>query len=177
MKTLIELYDERAIENVLGPETFRPEKVCYLCPPEIARDRQKHLILRSFFAHRGLDIKLEFAETSLYNSEAIFQQMKAIAARSEDCALDVTGGTDAALFAAGMFCRESGIPTFTYSRKQNRFYNISNAAFADNLMCRLVYQVEDFFKMTGGTRSAKGAWITVLYLPTWIRSIPFSGSF
>lgn len=33
MKTLIELYDERAIENVLGPETFKPETVVYLCPP------------------------------------------------------------------------------------------------------------------------------------------------
>ena len=31
MKTLIELYDERPIENVLGTEVFRPERTVFLC--------------------------------------------------------------------------------------------------------------------------------------------------
>lgn len=64
--------------------------------------------------------------------------------------MDVTGGTDAALIAAGMFCRETNIPTFTYSRKRNRFYNISNAPFADDYPCTLSYDVEEFFAMAGG---------------------------
>ena len=35
MQTLIELYDERPLENVLGVEIFRPERVVYICTEEI----------------------------------------------------------------------------------------------------------------------------------------------
>ena len=42
MKTLIELYDDRPIENVLGTEMFRPERTVFLCPPEIAGNVPLH---------------------------------------------------------------------------------------------------------------------------------------
>ncbi|MBQ6496742.1 MAG: DUF1887 family protein [Firmicutes bacterium] len=150
MKTLIEIYDERAIENVIGPETFRPEDVVYLCPSEIAQDRRHQNKLRSFFESRGLAVRLHFTECSMYKADTIERQLKEIAAKYEDCAVDITGGTDAALFAAGMFCQETGMPVYTYSRKKNRFYNISNAPFADALPCTLEYRAEEFFRMTGG---------------------------
>ena len=40
MHTLIELYDERPLENVLGVEVFRPERVVYVScdPATLARD-------------------------------------------------------------------------------------------------------------------------------------------
>lgn len=151
MKTLIELYDERIIENVLGPESFHPEHIIYLCPAEVAEDERQRDSLRQFLRSRGLQADMEFMSTSLYKSDRILQQLKKIAALHADCAMDVTGGTDAALFAAGMFCSESDIPVFTYSRKRNSFYNISNAPFADERPCTLSYNVEEFFRMAGGT--------------------------
>ena len=39
MKTLIELYDERPIENVLGTEMFHPEETLMLCSPEVVSDK------------------------------------------------------------------------------------------------------------------------------------------
>ena len=41
MKTLIELYDERAIENILAPDMFRPKSIVYLCPGEVAQNRKR----------------------------------------------------------------------------------------------------------------------------------------
>ena len=38
MKTLIELYDERPLENILATEVFRPERTVFLAPPEIAEN-------------------------------------------------------------------------------------------------------------------------------------------
>ena len=32
VKTLVELFDERPLENVLGVEIFHPEEVIYVCP-------------------------------------------------------------------------------------------------------------------------------------------------
>lgn len=151
MDTLIELYDERAIENILAPDMFRPERIIYLCPAEIAQNRQRQEKLRGFFLRRGWEPELIFMEASLFKADRILRQLLTIGEKYPSCALDVTGGSDAALFAAGMFAAQTGAPAFTYSRKKNRFYDISGAAFADDLECTLSYSVEDFFLMAGGT--------------------------
>lgn len=151
MNTLIELYDDRAIENILAPDMFRPQRIIYLCPGEIAQDRSRQEKLKSFFNRRGWNPELIFMEASLFKADRILRQLLSIGEKYPDCALDVTGGSDAALFAAGMFTAQTKVPAFTYSRKKNRFYDISGAAFADNLVCDLAYSVEDFFLMAGGT--------------------------
>jgi len=151
MDTLIELYDERAIENILAPDMFRPRRIIYLCPAEIAQDRKRQEKLREFFRRRGWEPELIFMEASLFKADRILRQLMAIGEKYPDCALDVTGGSDAALFAGGMFAARTGTPAFTYSRKKNRFYDIAGAAFADDLICDLAYSVEEFFMMAGGT--------------------------
>lgn len=151
MNTLIELYDDRAIENILAPDMFRPQRIIYLCPGEIAQDRSRQEKLKDFFKRRGWNPELIFMEASLFKADRILRQLLTIGEKYPGCALDVTGGSDAALFAAGMFTAQTGVPAFTYSRKKNRFYDISGAAFADNLLCDLAYSVEDFFLMAGGT--------------------------
>ena len=151
MDTLIELYDERAIENILAPDMFRPQRIIYLCPREIAQSRNRQEKLKTFFRRRGWEPELTFLETSLFKADRILRQLLAIGKEYPNCALDVTGGSDAALFAAGMFAAQTGAPAFTYSRKKNRFYDISGAAFANDLECTLSYSVEEFFLMAGGT--------------------------
>ena len=151
MNTLIELYDERAIENILAPDMFRPQRIVYLCPGEIVRDRTRQEKLAAFFQRRGWEPELVFLEASLFKADRILRQLVTVGEKYPDCAIDVTGGSDAALFAAGMFAAQKGVPAFTYSRKKNSFYDISGAAFADDLHCDLLYSIEDFFLMAGGT--------------------------
>ena len=151
MNTLIELYDERAIENVLAADMFRPQRIVYLCPTEVAQTRERQKQIGDFFRHRGWNPELIFVETSLYKVDRIVRQLLAISEKYPDCAMDVTGGSDAELFAAGMFASQANVRVFTYSRKKNRFYNISGAEFAENLPCDISYSVKDFFLMAGGT--------------------------
>ena len=49
MKTLIELYDEKPIENVLATEMFRPEELIMLCPPETVSDKALRESLSKYF--------------------------------------------------------------------------------------------------------------------------------
>ena len=151
MNTLIELYDERAIENVLAADMFRPQRIIYLCPTEVAQNREHQNTIRVFFRRRGWEPELFFMEASSYKVDRIVRQLLAISEKYPDCAMDVTGGSDAELFAAGMFAAQANVAAFTYSRRKNRFYNISGAEFADNIPCSLSYAVEDFFLMAGGT--------------------------
>lgn len=149
MQTLIELFDERPLENVLGVEMFRPQRVIYICPQDAA-DRHSRRQMEAYFRHRGVAVDLLFRKVSVYDSEAVLRLLREIVETHPDCALDITGGTDAVLFAAGRLCAETPIPVFTYSRKRNCFYNIQNAPFAAALPCKVVYSVEDCFLMAGG---------------------------
>lgn len=151
MNTLIELYDERAIENILAPDMFHPRRIIYLCPREVLRDHTRQQKLAAFYRKRGWEPELIFVGTSLFEADRILRQLFTIEEKYPDCAIDVTGGSDAALFAAGMFAARKGVPAFTYSRRKNRFYDISGADFADDLYCDLAYSIEDFFLMAGGT--------------------------
>lgn len=151
MNTLIELYDERAIENILAPDMFHPRRIIYLCPREVLRDHTRQQKLAAFYRKRGWEPELIFVGTSLFEADRILRQLFTIEEKYPDCAIDITGGSDAALFAAGMFAARKGVPAFTYSRRKNHFYDISGADFADDLYCDLTYSIEDFFLMAGGT--------------------------
>ena len=155
MNTLIELYDERPIENVLGVDVFKPQRVVYLCPQEVAQSKERQQEIKDYFKFRGNDVEIIFLESSMYYTSKVKNQLEKVVEKYPDCAIDITGGTDAVLFAAGMLCAQSDIPAFTYSRTKNRFFNISNAPFADNLRCDSIYTLDDFFKMAGGS-AAKG---------------------
>ena len=151
METLIELYDERPLENVLGVEVFQPKRVVYVCSETEAKDQGLQARLREYFRHRGLRLELEFVSAKIYDALAVLQTLRGIVSRFPDCAMDITGGTDAVLYAAGMLGAELPIPAFTYSRRKNRFYDIRNASFAAGLACTVRYTVEDCFRMAGGT--------------------------
>ena len=58
MKTIIELYDERPIENVLGAEMFRPRELVILCPAELESTHTLSRSLKKYFEHRGCPIKV-----------------------------------------------------------------------------------------------------------------------
>ena len=150
METLIELYDERPLENVLGVEMFRPSRVVYICPENVARDARLQEKLRGYFAHRGLRVELIFFKASVFDADAMLELLRRIVARYPNCSLDITGGTDAVLFAAGLLSAEAPIPVFTYSRRKNRFFDIRHAPFAADIPCDVSYSVENCFLMAGG---------------------------
>ena len=151
MQTLIELYDERPLENVLGVEVFRPERVVYVCPDDFHDEKRVRARLEAYFKHRGLTPELIFVRASVYETEEMLALFCSITEKYPDCAMDITGGTDAVLFAAGLLCVSADIPVFTYSRRRNCFYDIRGAAFADALPCKVQYTVEDCFLMAGGS--------------------------
>lgn len=151
MRTLIELFDVRPLENVIGTDVFHPERVIYICPEDFEEEERMREILGLFFQHRGLEPELIFVCTDVYRSDDVLNTFRNIDREYPDCAMDISGGTDAALFAAGLMCAHNKMPVFTYSRRHNSFFNIRGADFAFKLPCRLTYSVEDCLLMAGGS--------------------------
>ncbi len=148
MKTLIELWDERPIENVLAAEMFRPEEVIYVCPPEKAADREWRATTIDYFRHRGVRIEVSFVPVSLLDAHKIRRVLQDLLEEHPDAAIDISGGTDATLFAAG--AAAGNTPVFTYSHKRNTYFEIQNAPFARSLPCTARLDAASCFLMAGG---------------------------
>lgn len=148
MKTLIEIYDDRPIENILGTEVFRPEETILLCPPEAAANKRLKENIAEYFRYREIATRLTIAQVSLLDAGKIEAQLLKIFETHQDCAIDISGGTETALFAAGAV--SGNLPVFTFSRRKNRFFEVRNAPFARDLPCTVQLSAEACFKLTGG---------------------------
>lgn len=151
MQTLIELFDKRPIANVLGTEMFRPEQTVFLCDKEISENRTLQQKLKNYFKQRGLETQILFRETATLNAASVKRALETVVQQYPDCALDISGGSDAALFAGGLLCAEQPLPVFTYSRKRNTFFDIQNAQFAHNVLCDVLLSAPDCFAAAGGS--------------------------
>ena len=150
VNTLVELYDERPLENVLGVEIFHPERVIYICPDGTTPRNAKNQ-LKQYFLHRGIQSPLRFLHVNVFDTHAVLRLFRKILSQFPDSVLDITGGTDAVLFAAGLACAEAKIPVVTYSRIRNRFYSIQHASSAHGVPCDISLSVQDCFLMAGGS--------------------------
>lgn len=149
MKTLIELYDSSPIENVLGTLVFRPEETIILCPPEAANDHMLKRAARDFLAYLKCPTRLKYVPVSLLDAEKTGRVLREVLDSHKDCVIDISGGTDAALFATG---RVSGdVPVFTFSVRKQAFFEIKNAPFARGLPCHVHLDVPSCLLLTGGT--------------------------
>ena len=148
--TLVELYDERPLENVLGVEVLRPERVIYICAEKYSALESVYRKVNAYFRHRGLHPEVLLFHADIYSTQSMLDLFGKILDCYPDAVFDITGGTDAVLFAAGLACAGKPVPVLTYSRTRNRFYSIRNAPFAENLSCGIRLSVEDAFLMAGG---------------------------
>ena len=151
MQTLIELFDKHPIANVLGTEMFRPERTVFLCDKEISENHALQQKLKNYFNQRGLGTQILFRETATLNAASVKRALENVVKQYPDCALDISGGSDAALFAGGLLCAEQPLPVFTYSRKRNTFFDIQNAPFAHNVRCDVLLSAPDCFAAAGGS--------------------------
>ena len=149
MRTLIELYDTSPIRNVLSAVMFRPQEMILVCPPEIADDPNQRRSLRDFFAYLDCPVKLTLISVTLLDAGKTERVLREVLESHQDCAIDISGGTDAALFAAGVVSGET--PVFTYSTRKNTFFEIKNAPFARSLPCAVRLDVRSCLMMAGGT--------------------------
>ena len=149
MRTLIELYDTSPIRNVLATVMFRPQEMLLICPPEVAEDPNQKRSLRDFFAYLNCPVKLTLIPVTLLDAGKTERVLREVLESHQDCAIDISGGTDAALFAAGVASGDT--PVFTYSVRKDTFFEIKNAPFARSLPNTVHLDVRSCLMMAGGT--------------------------
>lgn len=150
MKTLIELYDRNPIYNYLASLIFKPEKVVFVgaVNEPVEKCRAKTL---KFARLMNIESEFEFVYSRPNDYEDNCRTIRSVIEKEKlngnDCFIDVTGGRDLALVAAGSFVGENAEIIY-YDRAQNRYLNLvsgESVEFDAKIPC------EAFITMAGGT--------------------------
>ncbi len=147
MKTLIELYDEETIFNLLTACAAKPETVVMLGGERLSDDTLRRR-MKSFLASRNVDTKIEYKICDTGDCTAIIEALAEITEEYADCVIDVSGGSDLALLACGMFAESCDVPLMRLDEERECFADVRSCPEAEKLQIP-VFTIEDMVAMTG----------------------------
>lgn len=128
MKTLIELFDKEPIYNYLAATVFKPAKVIFVGDGE-ARRRENIAATEEYARIMKLDCRFERAYAKSEDFHDVRRTVKNLIAKESangnECVVDVTGGRDLALVAAGSLMSE-GAEIIFYDLKTNSYQFLSD---------------------------------------------------
>ena len=101
--TLIEFFEKSVAEDICTSIAHAPDRVILIGHQKNLI--QKHAIrYRSFFLKHGFEIDFQCKTVDKNNVAAIVCVLEEIIEQYPDCIIDVTGGEDLYIFAAGIVC-------------------------------------------------------------------------
>lgn len=149
MKTLIELFDNEPVYNYLAAATFKPQKVCFIGDKAVL-DGDVMAASRKFAALNNLECTFEFvfANTNDYDDmrRVITETIAKENASGNVCTVDVTGGRDLALVAAGSLI-PSNVEVIYYDRSVNAFRFLGTEK---TQAVEAAFSCESFITIAGG---------------------------
>ena len=119
MKTLIEIFDECQIKNVITTLLLKPERVVFLGSKNSMSD-EKIKIIETFFESRGVKSALLFEKVEKFDFETITKRIAEITEKYPDSVFDITGGKEIAIAAVGKTLADKNIPMIQFDVKESR---------------------------------------------------------
>ena len=123
IKTLIELFDDCQIENMIAGLKFEPEKIIFLGFKKTMTAKRK-ADLERFLEMKGLNITLEYEVVGRYDYQQIVDRLLYVLEKNEECAFDLTGGKELVLLAMGNVASSHNIPMFQFDIHNDKFIEI-----------------------------------------------------
>ena len=155
METLIEIYDNSPIFNVYAAAVLKPKRVVFIGGRRMTRDTVKNR-LSGFFAAIGLDIEIEYCSVMLSDFDAVVNRLRKLIKKYPDCAIDLTGGTETVIAAAGLLSCELGAKLFCENPRDLSFINVHNCPELDNYSADINLSIGQVIKMAGGLVTGHG---------------------
>ena len=128
IRTLLELYDYDAMRNALSAVCFRPQKILFLGDKTLIQKKEN---LLNFFSLLDYHPETVFIEQDPSDFQGVLSKLKMLKRDYPDLTMDVTGGRNLALLAAGVFTAQDQIPLFYYDWDRERFFNVRGCEFVD----------------------------------------------
>lgn len=153
MKTLIELYDNEAIENILAPIAIHPERVIYLWDESVNGlvDGNREGGIRRFLNSQKPVLSAIFYEIESSELKDIGKELEGILSRYEDCVIDFTGGSGILFFALSMYAKDHHIPSFFIDFSTGKMVNLFGCERLTREFQIPSLTSKELFRITGGS--------------------------
>ena len=106
--TIVELFDEKPINNIIGALAFHPDRVVYIGGLSQRHFENRKLpILKRFFAQKQMpELEIRYVQVRKDSLQDIIARFEEIRAAYDDCNfhIEVTGGEELVLIALGVLC-------------------------------------------------------------------------
>lgn len=169
IKTIIELFDECPIENVMSALSFEPEKIIYVGFKHIMTEKRKSDLER-FLKMRKINADISYEIVSRYDYEGIKGKLKSIISENKDCLLDLTGGKELLLTAMGAVCESENIPTIQFNVRKGELIKVKNC---ENLPepKKICLSINEIITLNGGAIVENEYKIKIHLSPDFIKDI------
>lgn len=149
IKTIIELFDECQIKNIIATLRFMPEKVIFVGYKEVMK-KKKMKDLKNFFSSRGLNIELEFQFAERYDYDDIAKTLNRILDDNEDCCFDLTGGKELIMAVMGAISNERNIPMVQFNIRTGNMFCVKNCEYIDEKQNTSSMTISESIALNGG---------------------------
>lgn len=126
IKTLVELFDECQIANVISALNFHPEKIVFVGFNKTMKMKKRNDI-RKFFDAKGLNIDIEFEIVGRFDYDFIIKKLIEITDENEDCVFDLTGGKELVLAAMGEVAHMKNLAMIQIDIPTGKLINVKNS--------------------------------------------------
>lgn len=131
--TIVELFDEKPINNIVGTLAFEPDKVIYVGGYSKKQfDSKKLPVLKKYLNEKGYNaLNIEFVQVRRDSLKDIIDKFEGIYSTNSECKfhVEVTGGEDLILIGLGVLCqRHPEIELYQISSKLRTIRSFSLSA-------------------------------------------------
>ena len=122
MRVLIELHDtQQAVENVVTACVLKPDVLVLLGDRKIEKKKYQKPLLK-FFEMEGLQVQVDYRTCGLYDVDQVVACLNEVLDEygKENCIVDVGGGSDVLLLAAGYVCLQKGVQAVQHQPGANK---------------------------------------------------------
>lgn len=125
IKTIIELFDDCQLENVVAALALNPEKIVFVGFKKMMSNNKMNALKR-FFEMKGMAVTLEYQVVGRYDFDAILSTLNRIIDTSSECVFDLTGGREMVLAAMGEVALNREIPMVQFDVKLGKLIPVKN---------------------------------------------------
>ena len=152
--TLIELFDRRQDDNLAAAALLRPRRAVFLCPGDLPAAVREGI--SSFIRRESPSTGVLFFSADLDDPAKTAKKLEKVLQLSGGGVIDITGGGEAAAFAAGMVCAGNHVPVIAYDYEKRRLVSVRGAHFLSGVGGRVRMSVSDAFGIAGGSVDGYG---------------------
>lgn len=121
--TIVEFFDEEAMDNAAGTFFLQPERTVFLCR-DISRASAFAARLEKVLRARKIATKLICERINTSDISAAYKKITECISLWRDCDFDISGGDETLLVAIGMAAKAFDFPIHTVSVKSRRVYSM-----------------------------------------------------